>query len=517
MGSLLDTQTLEILAREDSSEDTVASAVKIARNAYEYWKEVPGTERSKLLRAIRSQLLRNMDEIVDTMIEETGKVATEAVVSEVVVSCEVLSYYASHAASILKTRSVYPGLLINKRGYKRYEPLGVIGVISPWNYPLVLALGPVATALAAGNAVILKPSEYTPKTGILIGSLIAKAGAPEGLVQVITGHGPTGEALVRSGVDKIAFTGSVRSGKAVMRAASDSLTPVVLELGGKDPFIVCKDANLDRAARACVWGAFTNCGQTCMATERVYVVKEVYDEFVDKVISLTAKLHQGTAPSDDVGAVIHKGQLDIIDNHLADAIERGAKVVCGGGHVDVGGRPSMEPTVLLEVDHSMAVMREETFGPLLPIMKVENEDEALRLANDSQYGLNASIFAKDRRVIDKLVAGLRSGNVCVNDVMISYGIPSLPFGGIGDSGFGRSHGPEGLREMAHLKSVAEDRFGFSREPSWLPVPSWLAKAVKIGLDLLYRPGHDRTGSAAGNTGNGTQTCVYINSKEVEIG
>ncbi len=202
MGSLLDTQTLEILAREDSSEDTVASAVKIARNAYEYWKEVPGTERSKLLRAIRSQLLRNMDEIVDTMIEETGKVATEAVVSEVVVSCEVLSYYASHAASILKTRSVYPGLLINKRGYKRYEPLGVIGVISPWNYPLVLALGPVATALAAGNAVILKPSEYTPKTGILIGGLIAKAGAPEGLVQVITGHGPTGEALVRSGVDK---------------------------------------------------------------------------------------------------------------------------------------------------------------------------------------------------------------------------------------------------------------------------------------------------------------------------
>ncbi|MCL4433776.1 MAG: aldehyde dehydrogenase family protein [Actinobacteria bacterium] len=508
MNKLVNDTVLDRLVKEDADEAVVASALELARSAFTAWKTVPISERSQLLRAVRSQLLNHMDEMVETIAEETGKVITEAIVSEVVVACEVLSYYASHAQDILHTRSVFPGLLIHKRACIRYEPLGVIGVISPWNYPLVLAIGPVATALAAGNSVILKPSEYTPKTGVLIAKLIARAGGPEGLVQVLTGHGPTGEALVRSGVDKIAFTGSVRSGKAVMRAAADHLTPVLLELGGKDPFIVCKDADLDRAARACVWGSFTNCGQTCMATERVYAVKEVYDIFLDKVLALTARLRQGNEPGDDVGAVIHEGQLGIIDSHLADALDKGARVAYGGKHVDVAGRPSIQPTVLLDVDHSMAVMTEETFGPLLPIMKVEDEDEALRLANDSRYGLNASIFAKDPRTIEKLVAGIRSGNVCVNDVMISYGIPALPFGGIGDSGFGRSHGPEGLKEMSHLKSVAEDRFGLGREPSWMPVPSWLSRAVKTGLRLLYRPG--RAGLY-----NSTGQPLYVNGSRVE--
>ncbi len=507
----------QVVLREvppDASPKEVGTALSMARQAFEEWRLWSPSRRQRLLRAIRDRLLDSFDEVVATIVAETGKVVTEAAGSEIVVASEVLNYYSKETASILRTRSVPSGLLAHKRAYKRYEPLGVIGVISPWNYPLVLALGPVATALAAGNAVVLKPSEFTPRVGLLVAEIISAAvddvGAPTGLVQAVTGAGATGEALVRSGVDKIAFTGSVRSGKAVMKAAADTLTPVLLELGGKDPMIVCKDADLGRAARAAVWGAYTNCGQTCMATERVYVVSEVYDEFVDRVTALTARLRQGSDPGDDVGAVIHEGQLKIIESHLSDAVSKGAKVLTGGGRVEVAGRPSLQPTVLVEVDHSMDVMTEETFGPILPIMKVADEDEALRLANDTRFGLNSSIFSTNRATIDKLVAGIRSGSVCVNDVMISYGIPSLPFGGVAESGFGRAHGAEGLHEMSHIKSVAEDRYGLAREPTWMPVPSWIAGGVKVGLNLRNR----RLLALSGRkrTRGGT---LFINGKEAK--
>ncbi|MHB1719607.1 MAG: aldehyde dehydrogenase family protein [Acidimicrobiales bacterium] len=469
----------------------VAQAVATARVAATAWSRLSPADRAGHMLRVRRKLIDRMDDVVATIVSETGKVATEAVVNEVLVTCELIGWYARHAPRLLRSERVGTGLLAHKSAEKRYEPLGVVGVISPWNYPLVLAMGPVATALFAGNAVVLKPSEITPRVGLLVGELFSSMDEHPGIVQVVTGGSETGDALVRSGADKIAFTGSVRTGKAVMRAAADTLTPVLLELGGKDPLIVCGDADIDRAARAAVWGAFTNCGQTCMATERVYVVEKVYQAFVDRVVELTAKVRQGAGSGYDIGAVTHRGQLSIIDRHLADAVERGAVVASGGKPVDVGGRPSLEPTVLLEVDHSMAVMRDETFGPILPIMKVRDEQEALELANDSPYGLNASVFGRDRATVERLVSGLRSGNVCVNDVMVSYAIPALPFGGAKESGMGRSHGAEGLREFTQIKSIARDRFGLHHEPQWLPLPPKLGSVIKIAMRLRYadRPWH----------------------------
>jgi len=463
----------------------VDGAVDRARRAFTQWSALSARDRARLMLDVRRRILARVDDVVDTIVAETGKLSVEAVVSEVFVACEEITYYAKHAPGFLAPERVRPGIFAHKRAEKRFEPLGVVGVISPWNYPFVLSTGPVMGALFAGNAVVLKPSEFTPGVGVLIGDLVAEAGLPRGVVEVVTGDGTVGEALVRSPVAKICFTGSVRTGRAVARAAADNLTPVLLELGGKDPLIVCRDADLDRAARAAVWGGFSNCGQTCIATERVYVVEDVYDSFVDKVVNLTAAVRQGSGPGHDVGAMTHAGQTQIVMDHLADAVERGATVATGGTSVLVGGRPSVTPTVLVDVDHSMAVMRDETFGPVLPVMKVRDEDEALALANDSPFGLSASVFGKDPTTIERLVAGLRTGSVCVNDVMVSFAMPGLPFGGARDSGSGLAHGPEGLREFTRVKSVARDRAGLRREPMWFPVPRSLERLARGAMRLRY--------------------------------
>lgn len=471
-----------------STDVAVHHAVDRARGASASWRLVDPTQRARHLLAIRTSLLDRMDEIVATVVEETGKLATEVIVNEVLLTCELITYYARKGPAMLRPRTVSPGLFAHKTAEKRYEPLGVVAVIAPWNYPVVLTMGPLVTALMAGNTVVLKPSEITPRTGLVLGEVIAAAAnsAHPDLVQVLTGGGDVGEALVRSAVDKVAFTGSVATGKRVMQAAADSLTPVHLELGGKDPMIVCSDADLDRAAKAAVWGAFTNCGQTCMAIERVYVVDGVYDEFVAKVLDETAAVRQGTGPHHDIGATVNERQLSVVESHVADAVDRGATVACGGKTVAVGGRRSMEPTVLLDVDHTMAAMTDETFGPLLPIMKVSDPDEALALANDSPFGLNASVWGKDERTVETLVAGLESGNVCVNDVMISYAVPGLPFGGVKQSGIGRSHGPEGLYEFSQIKSVARDRLRLGRELQWLPLPKHLDAVTRLLMRMKYR-------------------------------
>jgi acyl-CoA reductase-like NAD-dependent aldehyde dehydrogenase len=466
----------------DSSVDDVAAAVARARAAAEVWRRLSFGERAEHLRGVRRHLLDNLDEVVDTIAQATNKLPTEALVTEVLVTCELIEWYAKHGGAALAPKRVGTGLLVHKRAEKRYEPLGVVGVISPWNYPFVLTMSPVMTALFAGNTVVLKPSEITPSVGVLVGRLFADAGGHPDLVQVVTGGGEIGEALVRSGVDKIVFTGSVATGKRVMRAAADTLTPVVLELGGKDALVVDVDADVERAARGAVWGAFSNSGQTCMAVERVYVVDALYDRFVDRVVEHTNAIRVGR----DIGTMTHEGQVTIVEDHVADAIERGAQVLTGGRREP--GSLSFPPTVLVGVDHDMKVMREETFGPVLPIMRVADRDEALRLANDSPFGLNASVWAKDKQRIETLVAGIRSGNVCVNDCIVSYAIPGLPYGGVKESGIGRTHGEEGLWEMSAIKAVAVDRFGLGREPSWFPVPGPLSRVVGSMLRLRYARG-----------------------------
>jgi acyl-CoA reductase-like NAD-dependent aldehyde dehydrogenase len=467
------------MVRDDAS---IAEVVARARTALAPWSRKPAEERARLLLQARRALLDRMDEVVETMVAETGKLRAEAVVNEIFVACEQLTWDARHGPRLLAPRRVPSGLMVHKRAERRLEPLGVIAVISPWNYPLVLSVGPVSAALVAGNTVVLKPSEFTPKTGLLVGELFSGLG-PD-VVQVVTGAGDVGDALVRSEVDKVCFTGSVPTGTAVMRAAAERRTPVVLELGGKDPMIVCADADLDRAAAAAVWGAFTNCGQTCIGTERVYVEEGAYDRFVDKVLELTQRLRQ--EPDGDVGAMIHEGQVKVSETHVADAVSKGAKVAAGGERTQVGGRPAFAPTVLLDVDHTMTAMRDETFGPLLPIMKVADVDEALALANDTPFGLGASVFGKDRATVERLVAGMAAGNVWVNDVMVGFAVPGLPFGGAKSSGLGVTHGEEGLREFTRVKSVVSDRTGMRREPMWLPLPRHLETVARRAMRLRYR-------------------------------
>jgi acyl-CoA reductase-like NAD-dependent aldehyde dehydrogenase len=354
-------------------------------------------------------------------------------------------------------------------------------------------MAPVLTALAAGNTVVLKPSEVTPLVGVAVGDLFDEAAARAGggaadspyhdLVQVVTGTGRTGEALVRGGVDKIAFTGSVATGRKVMQAAADTLTPVLLELGGKDPMVVCDDADLDRAAGAAVWGAFFNSGQTCISIERVYATAAVYDEFVTKVLEKARQVEVGK----QIGSMTFPPQVETVEAHLADAVSKGARVLLGGRRVPGAPGLQFEPTVVVDVNHDMDLMREETFGPVLPIQRVRDEEEALRLANDTRFGLDSAVFTESADKADRYAGEIAAGSVCVNDVLVNYALPGLPFGGYGESGFGRAHGEEGLLEMSRVKAVAIDRFGPKREPHWF-LPASAYGPIKRVVLLRHRKG-----------------------------
>jgi acyl-CoA reductase-like NAD-dependent aldehyde dehydrogenase len=466
----------------DQDAEEVRAAIGRARAAFGAWSSLTYKERSAHLMRVRDGMLDRADELVGVICAETGKQRAEAVSTELMVVCEMVEWYAKHGEAVLRTRSVGPGTLAHKKAWKRYEPLGVIGVISPWNYPFTLSMTPVLTALFAGSTVVLKPSEVTPTVGLAIGELFADDVWGE-VVQVVTGGGSTGEALVRGGVDKVVFTGSVRTGKKVMAAAADTLTPVLLELGGKDPMIVCADADLDRAAKGAVWGSFQNSGQTCMSVERVYVERAVHDRFVEKVVAEASRIRQD-ADGGDIGSMTFAPQIDTVERHLADAVDKGAKVLLGGTRRD---RPGLwfDPTVVVDADHSMQLMTEETFGPVMAIMSVSDPEEALRLANDSIYGLNSSVWTSDSDLGVSLANRLQAGSVCINDCLVSYGVPGLPFGGVKQSGIGRVHGAEGLREFSQLKAVLSSRVGLSREPWWFPVPKGMDKLAIRALRLRF--------------------------------
>ena len=437
-----------------------SAAIAAAEAAFPAWSHQSFSERGRYLLALREAGREEADALARLIAREQGKPEAEAQAVEIFPALEALKHLALHAEDVLRDDVTESQVLLfaHKRGRIVYAPLGVVLVITPWNYPFAISLIGIAAALAAGNTVVLKPAPATTLIGLRLGDLCRKAGLPHGVVNVVAVDDRTAPALVEDPrVAKIVFTGSVATGKKVMASAATNLTPAVLELGGKDPAIVCKDADLDRAARGIVWGAFLNAGQTCASVERVYVEAEVADRFVAKVVEETRKLRLGdpAEPTTDVGPMSMDRQRRIVIDHVEDARARGARVLVGG-ETPAGPGHFYPPTVLTGVDHSMRIMREETFGPVLPIMSVASLDEAIRLANDSAYGLTASGWTRDPETARKIQEGVQAGVVTINDCVSSFGEPTAPWGGVKQSGIGRTHGLAGLREMVQLKYVTED-------------------------------------------------------------
>ncbi len=454
----------------------VRAAVARARAAQPAWAALDFDARARYLRRALEILIAKQEQFIDVIVGETGRSRGETVMMEIFAACDSLAYYAKHAKKVLGDRWVGMHLLRTKKLLMTYRPLGVIGVITPWNGPFILSLNPTVQALMAGNAVIVKPSEVTPFSGKLVAQLFTEAGLPQDVLQVIEGDGETGAALVDSGVDKISFTGSVRTGRKVGEACGKNLIPCTLELGGKDAMIVCADADLERAAGGAVFGGFMNTGQYCCATERVYVVEAAADELIRRVVEKVKALRQGTTGQFDVGPMIWPPQLAVIDRQMEDAVKKGATILTGGKRNPILGDMFYEPTVLTDVTHDMLIMTEETFGPILPIMRVKSEEEAIRLANDSSYGLAANVWTKDEAKAIAIARRIDSGSICVNDCAVTYGAHEAPFGGRKTSGVGQVNGETGLRGYAFATPVILDRFNLKEEHIWYP---YTAEKTKI--------------------------------------
>ena len=450
--------------------EEVARAVGRAREAQAAWAAKSFRERGQLIMEARRIILRELEEIALLISRETGKPVTEAISLEITPVLDLMQYFARQTATLLRPQRVSVGQYwtMGRLSYEIYKPRGVIGIISPWNFPFATPLGESVMALMAGNVVVLKPSELTALCGLKIKNILARAGLPNDALQVVTGDGSTGAALVAAGVDKIMFTGSVATGKRVAEAAGTYLIPVVLELGGKDPMIVLDDAHVENAARGAVWGAFANSGQSCSSVERCYVHESIAENFIAKVVAETKRLHQaiGTDEAADIGSMSSERQLRIVERHVYEATANGATALTGGERVSGEAGPFYQPTVLTNVNHGMEVMREETFGPVLPIMTFQTDDEAIRLANDSDFGLTASVWTTDiqrgRRVAERIDAG----TVMVNEVVYSHGISQTPWGGIKQSGTGRTHGRAGLLELVHAQHIHVNRLPFIPDLWW---------------------------------------------------
>jgi acyl-CoA reductase-like NAD-dependent aldehyde dehydrogenase len=483
--------TLEAITElPTASSGDVAAAVGRARKAQAIWQTKSFAERAKLLYRFRDQLIDEEERLADILTSESGKPRAEVYGNELFYLCDVIGFWAKNAAKFLEPEKIRPHLLMfkTKKVISEHHPIGVVGIISPWNFPLVLTGGDAMPALMAGNAVVIKPSELTPLTALFAVEIAQKAGFPEGLLQVVIGAAETGEALVDH-VDMIAFTGSVEVGRQVMRRAADRLIPVSLELGGKDPLIVLKDADLERAANACIWGSLMNSGQVCTSIERVYVEEPVYQVFVDKILQKVRSLRQG--PSNDeveLGSMTSEEQFKKVSAQVTDAVARGAKVLTGGRANPNFSGLYYEPTVIVDVNHDMTVIREETFGPILPIVKVRDAEEAVRLANDSRYGLDACVFTRDRQQARQIAEKLFAGTVCINDALVNYIIPDTPMGGVKESGFGRRHGAEGIRKYCYQKSIVIDRFGLKSEFPWFPSSKQKTSQMRRLIRLLWRSG-----------------------------
>ena len=492
----VDPATGEVIARFDSTSPAdLPRIVERARRVQEEWAGQPLRARCALLRRLGDVLYARRDAIAEVVTRESGKPRFEALSADLMVSLDTAAYYAWHTPRLLRPENVpHHSLAVKaKSGQLVYEPCGVLGVISPWNYPMAIPMGVVIPAVAAGNAVVLKPSELTPWCGALVRELFEQAGFPADLVQVVQGAGEVGAVLIEAKPDKVIFTGSVATGQRVAEACARLLIPCVLELGGKDAMIVMADADLEIASSAAVWGSFTNCGQACVSVERVYVERTVADRFTELCVAKTAKLKLGPGmdPDTEVGPMIRSAQVDRVESQLQEAVTHGARILTGGKRRPELGPCYFEPTIVVDVDHSMRLMHEETFGPVLAIRAVSNGEEAVRLANDSPFGLSGSVWTQDRERGRKIAAQLKVGAVMINDVMSYFGICEAPHGGRGASGWGKTHSRLGLMELVQVKYVDEDRLSRMPKSWWFGYNQELAVAMDRFLEVLFAPGWRR--------------------------
>ncbi|HEY6306506.1 MAG TPA: aldehyde dehydrogenase family protein [Candidatus Angelobacter sp.] len=472
--------------------EEIETSVAQARSAQARWAATPWASRRRILERFQQILCDEKDNIAQVITREAGKPLAEAIATEILVVLDTAKFLLHAVPAFLRPEAVPHAnpVMKLKRGALCREPYGVIGIISPWNYPFSLPAVQTLTALATGNAVVLKPSEFTPFSSLELQRLLRLSGLDRDLLQVITGEGPTGAALLESSINKLLFTGSVATGKRVAQAAAARLMPVVLELGGKDPMIVLKDADIDVASSAAVWGAFMNAGQTCLSVERCYIHESIYQDFLKSCVEKTAKLRlgAGTDPEADVGPMIHERQLRIVETQVEDAIARGAKVLAGGKPLPELGANYFAPTILADVDHAMLLMREETFGPVLPVRSFKTEDEAVALANDSEFGLSASIWTRDRSRGEALARRVNAGTVMVNDLIACFGICEAPHGGIKASGMGRTHGRFGLEEVVWPKYVDSDLTPGMKKLWWYGYGSTFHQQMNGFIELLFSKG-----------------------------
>jgi succinate-semialdehyde dehydrogenase/glutarate-semialdehyde dehydrogenase len=476
--------------------DQVQAVVDDVARIQPAWAELSFDDRAAYLRRAAAALLDDIDEIAELLVNEQGKPRAEAYTMELLPTVDALHWCAKAGPKILADEKVRmsQAFLMSKKGRFTYEPIGVVGVIAPWNYPWSIPFGEVAIALMAGNGVVLKPASLTPLLGEAIRRVFEKGGLPEGLVRVVHGGGAVGDALARSSAGKIFFTGSVEIGRKVGEVCAQQLKGSVLELGGKDPMIVCADADLDNAISGAVWGGFANAGQTCSGIERVYVERQIADRFVEGVARETERLRLGDPLQweTEIGPMTSDDQYGIVVELIEDAVASGATKLCGGP-TDVAGLPGkfIAPTVLTGVTHEMRIMREEIFGPVLPIVVVDSEQQAIDLANDSQFGLGASVWTKDRQKGERIARRIESGMVWVNDHSFSHGACQCAWGGVKDSGVGRSHSKFGFYECVNIKMNAWEP-GLARDFWWHPYDRTLGEAVRASAKLLYGKGAERT-------------------------
>lgn len=441
---------------EDQGQAQVRAAVARAREAAAWWASLSWTERARRLAMWKSSIVAGLDDLAELVRAETGKPVDDARL-EAMLGIEHLSWAPRNARRVLGPRRVRPGLATaNLAARVEYLPVGVVGVIGPVNYPVFTPLGSISYALAAGNAVVFKPSEQTPATGRWLVESFQRAVPEHPVLELVTGGGRAGRELCRAGLDKIAFTGSGATGRRVMAACAENLTPVVLECGGKDALIVTASADLRAAAEAAVWAGMVNAGQSCVGVERVYAVGEIYPEFLAQVAAVARELRTGPGPDAHYGPVMTARQLDVITAHIQDALHRGGRAVVGG--IYAVRPPYVDPVVLTGVPEDSVAMTEETFGPVVIVNRVQDVEEAIRLTNGSRLGLGSAVFCADRALSLRIARQLRTGATSINSVVTFAGVPALPFGGTGESGFGRVHGADGLREFSRAKAVTRQRF-----------------------------------------------------------